>query len=89
MTESPEILQDHDGRWIRRDILEDEIDYKGKKKEFEDVVDEMVEEGTLRSKYVGEQEYLQLKSRWEAIKTLANSYGEQTKDRINGIMGRK
>lgn len=73
MADSPEVLMDEDGKWVRRDayIAECVEDFDEPADRLNDILDEMLDDGPMHAKTVGDAEYIQLTGRMDAAKALA------------------
>lgn len=91
MTEPPEELTDDGGKWIRRDVLIDEMVEEDPDTERSDVtgaLDEMVKEGPMRAKEMSGHVYVQLKSRSAGVKAWAKYKAQQKRNEVGDAVTR-
>lgn len=89
----PDEVKDQQGKWIKREVMVEEmVEDEGEEAEVvEDVIDNMIENGPIRSKMIGDVNYIQLESKATALKYYmkykAESKINSTKNRITDIVG--
>lgn len=91
MTEMPDELMDDEGKWIKRQVLVDEmVDENDFGEQAEQKVDrilqEMIDEGPMREKEVDDVPYVQLESRLDGLMAYMRYRGSMAKNRIGSMI---
>ena len=95
MTNEPEELRDEDGKWLRRDVMVAEMvaENDATPEDVDECISEMVSNGEMNAKTVGESEYIQLPGYISGIQSLAkhrfNAKKSQVSKTVSNLNPRK
>lgn len=90
MSDSPEVLKDESGTWVRRDVFvaetADEMDESAER--VDGVLGEMIEndDEPMQSQMVGDDEYVQLSGVYQGMKAMARYRTRQAKDKATRFL---
>lgn len=85
MTKQPDEIRDDEGKWAKRSVFvaefveEEDVDPD----RMEGILDEMIEDGPMRSKEIGDVEYVQLEGGLTPYKAMAKYKANSARGRIN------
>lgn len=88
MTDLPDELMDSEGKWAkRRNFVDEMVEETGESRErIDDILQEMIDgNAPMRSKKIGDTEYVQLRSQTEAISYWLK---KKTSNKIGNLKGR-
>ena len=88
MTKQPKNIKDEEGNWVKRSTFVQEIAEETNESEerVNSSIDDLIENGPLNTKEIGDVEYIQIKSRIDAAKHLAKAKSQQMKERFTRFL---